>query len=62
MNSNGTTKTNVRKGHFLAGDVAAFDAPFFSIQPIEAQSMDPQQRILLETSYGALENGISPPV
>lgn len=59
-NSDGRTKTNVRRGHFLTGDVAAFDAPFFSIQPIEAQSMDPQQRILLETSYSALENGKSP--
>ena len=59
MNPDGKPKTNVRKGHFLAGDVAAFDAPFFSIQPIEAQSMDPQQRILLETSYSALENGMS---
>jgi hypothetical protein len=43
------------------GDIAAFDAPFFSIQQIEAESMDPQQRLLLETSYRALENGSSPP-
>ncbi|KAI1208477.1 putative polyketide synthase [Annulohypoxylon truncatum] len=46
----------VRHGHFLSGDLAAFDAPFFSIQPTEALSMDPQQRLLLETSYRALEN------
>ena len=43
-------------GHFLVEDVAAFDAPFFSIPPVEAQSMDPQQRLMLETSYHALEN------
>jgi hypothetical protein len=46
----------VRTGNFITGDIAAFDAPFFSIQQIEAESMDPQQRLLLETSYKALEN------
>ncbi|KAF2036035.1 polyketide synthase [Setomelanomma holmii] len=45
-----------RGGHFIAGDPARFDAPFFSIQPAEAECMDPQQRFLLETSYHALEN------
>ncbi|KAL8719990.1 MAG: hypothetical protein Q9225_003082 [Loekoesia sp. 1 TL-2023] len=39
------------------GDAAAFDAPFFAIQPVEVASMDPQQRLLLEESYRALENG-----
>ncbi|CRK25252.1 hypothetical protein BN1723_013551, partial [Verticillium longisporum] len=34
---------NVTKGHFLNGDIAAFDAPFFSITPAEAAGMDPQQ-------------------
>jgi acyl transferase domain-containing protein len=46
-----------RGGHFIADDPARFDAPFFSIQPAEAECMDPQQRFLLETSYHALENG-----
>lgn len=43
----------------MTGDLAAFDAPFFSIPPAEAACIDPQQRILLETSYRALENGES---
>lgn len=50
---------NCRGGNFLTGDLAAFDAPFFSISPAEAACIDPQQRILLETSYRALENGES---
>ncbi|KAF1947383.1 polyketide synthase-like protein [Clathrospora elynae] len=45
-----------RGGHFIVDDPARFDAPFFSIQPAEAECMDPQQRFLLETSYHALEN------
>ena len=48
---------NCRGGNFLTGDLAAFDAPFFAISPAEAACIDPQQRILLETSYRALENG-----
>lgn len=38
-------------------DPEAFDAPFFSVTAKEAAAMDPQQRILLETSFHAFENG-----
>ncbi|KAF6811409.1 Lovastatin diketide synthase LovF 5 [Colletotrichum sojae] len=48
--------TRVRHGHFLKGSVTAFDAPFFSITPTEAKSIDPQQRGMLESVYKALEN------
>ncbi|KAI0101308.1 putative polyketide synthase [Nemania sp. FL0031] len=47
-------------GHFIDGKLGEFDAPFFSINFKEAAAMDPQQHLLLETSYRALENaGIS---
>lgn len=51
---------NAKSGYFLEQDIAAFDARFFKILTHEAQCMNPQQRILLETTYEALENaGIS---
>jgi hypothetical protein len=34
-----------------------FDAPFFSMTALEATGTDPQQRLMLEVAYEALENG-----
>ena len=49
-----------RSGGFVDG-IDGFDARFFRIAPIEARMMDPQQRMLLETSWQALEDaGIDP--
>lgn len=45
-----------KSGYFLQQDITAFDARFFSSPPWEAHTMDPQQRILLETTYEAMEN------
>ncbi|MCJ1437217.1 hypothetical protein MMC27_006603 [Xylographa pallens] len=50
------SKMSTRKAHFIDGDYRAFDAPFFSVPPVEAGTMDPQHRILLESTYHALEN------
>ncbi|PZD41177.1 Polyketide synthase modules protein [Pyrenophora tritici-repentis] len=46
----------LRGGNFINEDLSKFDAPFFSITPGEAACMDPQHRLMLETTYHALED------
>ncbi|WXC49306.1 hypothetical protein QX201_008988 [Fusarium graminearum] len=43
-------------GYFLQDDISQFDAKFFGISSAEANSMDPQQRLFLMTTYEALED------
>jgi acyl transferase domain-containing protein len=50
-------KMYVRHGGFLQERIGEFDASFFGISPREAMCMDPQQRILLEVAWEALEDG-----
>jgi acyl transferase domain-containing protein len=53
-------KMYTRHGGFL-DRIDCFDAEFFGISPREAETMDPQQRILLETAWHAFEDaGIAP--
>lgn len=49
-------KTYTKEGAFLTQDIRAFDNVHFEVSEKEAISMDPQHRLLLEVSWGALEN------
>ncbi|KAK1961283.1 beta-ketoacyl synthase domain-containing protein [Colletotrichum sublineola] len=48
--------TNATQGYFLEQDHRVWDAGFFNITPKEAEAIDPQQRIILEVVYEALES------
>ena len=49
-----------RFGAYL-DEIDQFDAAFFRISPVEAHLLDPQQRLILETSWRALEDaGLDP--
>jgi len=53
-------KTCTRWGGFISG-IDQFDASFFGMSPREATRADPQQRILMEVAYEAVEDaGMAP--
>src|SRR5690348_5852201 len=47
---------NYVKAGAVLEDIDLFDAPFFGLTPKEAQLMDPQHRLFLETAWQALES------
>jgi len=53
-------KIVTRRAGFV-DDVAGFDAPFFGMSAREVRLMDPQHRILLETSWRAVEHSGTAP-
>jgi len=53
-------KMSTRWGGFIR-EPYAFDAGFFGVSPREAMSMDPQQRLVLEVAWEALEHAGVPP-
>ena len=57
---NAVQSDGCRFGAFV-DDIDQFDDAFFRISPVEAELLDPQQRMMLETSWEALEDaGIDP--
>ena len=51
----GRGKIHTAAGGFIDG-IDQFDPLFFNISPKEAHCIDPQQRLVLETAWEALEN------
>src|SRR4030095_8397556 len=49
------SKSNCKWSGFIPG-VREFDPLFFEISPLEAEGMDPRQRLLLQESWKALED------
>ncbi len=47
---------NYVKANAVLSDIELFDAAFFDFSPKQAEIMDPQHRLFLESAYEALEN------
>jgi acyl transferase domain-containing protein len=51
---------NSRYAHFI-NDVDLFDHEFFGISPVEAAALDPQQRLVLQSAWRAIEDAALDP-
>jgi 3-oxoacyl-(acyl-carrier-protein) synthase/thioesterase domain-containing protein/acyl carrier protein len=56
-----TTRLPLSRSGIFLDDVFGFDAGTFGISSLEAESMDPQHRLLLEATWIALEDATIPP-
>nr|WP_315033459.1 SDR family NAD(P)-dependent oxidoreductase [uncultured Chryseobacterium sp.] len=55
-NSARSGKIGSEQGGFLTENTLDFDSLFFDMSPRESELLDPQQRMLMEVAYEALEN------
>ena len=51
---------NTRYAHFI-DDIDLFDNEFFGISPVEAAALDPQQRLVLQSAWRAIEDAAIDP-
>jgi phthiocerol/phenolphthiocerol synthesis type-I polyketide synthase E len=56
VSASARAKPNYVKAGYPLADIELFDADFFGFTPRDAQIMDPQQRILLECTWEAIED------
>ncbi|KAF2472828.1 ketoacyl-synt-domain-containing protein, partial [Lindgomyces ingoldianus] len=50
------SSSKTKDGYWLEENIRQFDPQFFNIPPAEAETLDPQHRILLENVYEAMES------
>ncbi|TPN83337.1 SDR family NAD(P)-dependent oxidoreductase, partial [Aquimarina algicola] len=62
QNSHGDPSNFKPKWGGFIKDVDQFDAEFFGISPLEAESMDPQQRKVLQLTWSVIEDGGYDPI
>ena len=51
---------NTYGGYLPEADIKGFDAEFFAMSPLEVERVDPQQRVMMELTWEALEHARIP--
>ena len=59
-NRNRPGKMHIKKAGFIQESIHHFDPLFFDISPREAETLDPQARLMLEVAYRAVEDAGQP--